>query len=135
MMLLTAASFAVLLILSVFVSSGFSALQASAQSSLPPPIVSGGSADLQSPILDPIIGGIINQYPDSQTYPYQDPSGVLTSSTQTLPDELLPHEEQQLLQGNSVVDVTSPETTISSAMDGNNVLLWEGATSTSNKIV
>jgi hypothetical protein len=99
MMLLTAASFAVLLILSVFVSSGFSALQASAQSSLPPPIVSGGSADLQSPILDPMIGGIINQYPDSQTYPYQDPSGVLTSSPQTLPDELLPHEEQQLLQG------------------------------------
>ena len=132
--LLTAIFFAVLLVLSV--SSSFSAQQASSQSSFPPPIVSEGSSDLQeSPIHDPTTSSIINQYPDSQTYPYQDPYVVLPSPTQTLPDELLPHEKQLLLQGNSVVDVTAPETTITSATDGNNVLPWEGVTSTSNKIV
>ena len=45
-------------------------------------------------------------------------------------------EEQQLLsQENSVVDVTAPETTISSVVDGNNAPLQDGAITTSNKIV
>ena len=89
----------------------------------------------RNPFLDPITGGLINQYTDSQTYPYQDSYQVPTSPTQTLPDESLPLEEQQLLQENSLVDFTAPETTISSIVDGNNVQLQEGVTTTSNKVV
>ena len=88
-----------------------------------------------NPFLDPITGGLVNQYTYSQTYPYPDSYPVPTSPTQTLPDESLLLEEQQLLQENSVVDVTAPETTISSVLDGNNVQLQEGVTTTSNKIV
>jgi hypothetical protein len=139
--LLTTTFFAIILILSVFVSSGFSVPLISAQSTLPPPTVSDSlpptSSDVQgNPFYDPITGGLINEYPDSQTYPYQDPYQVPTSPTQTLPDELLSLEEQQLLsQENSVVDANAPETTISSVLDGNNALLQEGVTTISNKIV
>jgi subtilisin family serine protease len=128
--------FVVLLILSIIVSLGFSAPQASAQSSLPPSIVSGGSADSQSPILDPFTGGLINQYPAPQTHAHQDPYQIPYSPpTQTFPAELLSTGEQQLFQENSRVDVTVPETTISSVMDGNNVPIIEGGATTSNKVV
>jgi hypothetical protein len=139
-MLVTTTFFAIILILSAFVSSGFSVPLVSAQSTLPPTTVSDSlpptSSNIQgNPFYDPIAGGLINQYPYSQTYPYQDPYQVPTSPTQTLPDELLSLEEQQLPQENGVVDVTAPETTISYVVDGNNAPLQEGATTTSNKIV
>ena len=79
-------------------------------------------------------GSSINQYLDSQTFPYQEPHQVPTS-IQTAPEASLPFEEQQLLQENGVVDVTVPETTISSVVDGNNIQLQEGAVTTSNKVV
>ena len=138
--LFTATFFAIILVLSVLVSSGFSLPLVTAQSALPLPILLNGlsstfSGEQENPFLDPIIGGLINQYPDPQTYPYQDPYQVPYSPIQTTPEESLPLEEQQLLQENSIVDVADLETTISSVVDGNNAPLQEGGTTTSNKIV
>ena len=85
---------------------------------------------------DPLAGNPLTQYPDSQNYPYQDPYQIPESPVQTLPGDLFPLEEQQLLsQENSIADVSTPETTINSVFDGNNVPLQEGITTTSNKIV
>ena len=136
--LLTGAFFAIILILSVYASSGISVPLVSAQPALPLPTVSNDLpstfSGVQGNPFDPFADGLVNQYPDSQTYPL-DSYKVPTSPTQTLPDELLPLEEQQLLQEKSLVDFTAPETTINSIVDGNNVQLQERVTTTSNKVV
>ena len=138
---------AIILLLSVFVSSGFSIPPVNAQSSLPLPIilnhlttfsdVSPYGDILQDhpkgiPFVESLPGTLITEYPDSQ--PYLDPYQILTP-TQTLPSDALSLEEQLLLQENSIVDVTVPETTISYVVNGDNVQLQEGITTTSNKIV
>ena len=83
----------------------------------------------QASPFDPTTGGLVTQYPYSQIYPSQDPyqveSAAPLSPTQTLPTEEL------LVQENSIVDVTLPETNIVSVIDGNNASLQEGGMTTS----
>jgi subtilisin family serine protease len=136
-MLLATASFAITLILSVFVYSDLSIPRATAQSLQPDVANSDNFVDPYGNILqqqaqatfDPTNGGLVTQYPYSQLYPYQDPYQVESvdplSPTQTLPTEEL------LVQENSLIDVTLPETNIVSVIDGNNASLQEGGITTS----
>jgi aldose sugar dehydrogenase len=150
--------FVIILLLSPFISSGFFIPLTNAQSILPSPILSDGlrtfplvnssntitnpygdplqQQEREIPFVDPITGGAVNQYLDSPAY--QDPYQIPLLPTQTLPDYSLSLEERQLLpQENGVVDVdvTAPETTINSILDGNNVPLQEGGTTTSSTVL
>ena len=157
-MVLTATFFVIILLLSPFISSGFFIPLTNAQSILPSPILSDGlrtfplvnssntitnpygdplqQQEREIPFVDPITGGAVNQYLDSPAY--QDPYQIPILPTQTLPDYSLSLEERQLLpQENGVVDVdvTAPETTINSILDGNNLPLQEGGTTTSSTVL
>ena len=87
-------------------------------------------------MLIPLLVVPLNQYLDSPAY--QDPYQIPMLPTQTLPDYSLSLEERQLLpQENGVVDVdvTAPETTINSSLDGNNVPLQRGGAATSSTVL